>query len=71
MIRFNLLGDLKEVELTEHHIQSFNIINKTMKGQVSHSDILSLGPIVVLDNLRLNHSHAMGKGATRDIKSLS
>ena len=49
MIKFKLLGNLKEVELMEHHTQSSNIINKTLRRQVSHSDSLSLGPTIVLD----------------------
>lgn len=71
MIKFNVLGDLKEVELMEHHIQSSNMITKTLRRQVSHSDKMSRGPIVVLDNLRLNRSHVMGKGVTKYLKSLS
>jgi len=71
MIRFDLIGGLKEVESTEHHTQSSNIINKTLRGQVSHLDNISLGPTVVLDLLGHSRSHAMGKGATRDLKLLS
>ena len=71
MIIFDLLCDLKEVESKEHHIWSSNTINKTLRRQVSHSNCLSLGPTVVLDLLGHSHSHAMGKGATRDPNSLS
>ena len=71
MIKFNLLCDLKEVESMEHHTQSSNIINKTLKRQVSHSDNLSLGPTIVLELLGHNHSHAMDKGATNNLNSLS
>ena len=71
MFRFDLLGDLKEVELMEHHTQSSNIMHKTFKRQVNHSDNLSLGPIIVLDLLGHSRSHVMGKGATNNLKSLS
>jgi len=64
MIRFDFLGDLKEVESTEHHIESYNTINKTLERQVNHSEILSLCPTVVLDLLGHSCSHAMGKRAT-------
>jgi len=36
VIIFKSLCYLKEVELMEHHIQSSNIINKTLMRQVSH-----------------------------------
>jgi len=62
MIIFDLLCDIKEVESMEHHTQSSNIINRTHRGQVSHSNSLSLGPTIVLDILGHSHSHAMGKG---------
>ena len=71
MIRFDLLCDLKEVELTEHHTQSSNIINRTFRRQVSHSNTLSLAPTVVLDLLGHSHSHGMGKGVTNNLKPLS
>lgn len=51
IIRFNLLGDFKEMESSEHHTQSSNIIHITFRRQVNHSDCLSLGPIVVWENL--------------------
>lgn len=71
MIRFDLLCDLKEVEPMEHHAQSSIIINRTLKRQVSHSDSVSLGPTTVLDLLGHSHPHAMGKGVTKNLKSLS
>ncbi len=71
MIRFDLLCDLKEVESTEHHAQSSNIINKAIRRQASHLDILSLGLTSILYTLGHSHSHAMGKGVTSNIKSLS
>ncbi len=70
MIKFDLLCDLKEVELIEHHTQSSNISNKTLKRHVSHSYSLLLGPTVVLDLLGHNRSHAMGKGVTNNLKLL-
>ena len=71
MIRFDLLGDLKEVYLKEHHIQPSNTINKTLRRQVSHSNSLFLGPTVVLDLLGHRPSHAMGKGVTNNLNFLS
>jgi len=71
MIKFDLLRDLKEVESMEHHTQSSNIINRTLRRQVSHSNNMSLGPTIVLDLLGHSHSHAMGKGVTNSLKSLS
>jgi len=71
MIRFDLLCDLKEVELMEHHTQSSNIINKTLRRQVSPRDNLSLGPTIFLGLLGHSRSHVMGKGATNNLKSLS
>lgn len=71
MIIFDLLGNVKEVESMEHHTQLSNIIKKTLRRQVIHYDSLSHGPNVFLENLKLSRSHAMGKGETRYIKSLS
>ena len=71
MIRFYLLCDLKEVELTEHINQPIQIINRTLRRHVSHSDILSLGPTDVLDILGLDRFPVIGKGATRNPMSFS
>jgi len=70
-IRFDLLCHLKEVESTKHHIQSSNIINKTLRRQVSHSNSLSLAPTAMLELLCYRRSHAMGKGVARNLRSLS
>lgn len=71
MIIFDLLCDLKEVELMEYHTQSSNIINRALKRKVSHSNNMSLGPTIVLDLLGHSLSHAMGKEVTDNLKSLS
>lgn len=69
--RFNLLCHLKEVESMEHHIQSSNIINKTLIRQVSHSSSLSMVPTAILRLLGHSHSRDMGKGAAKNLNSLS
>lgn len=70
-IRFDLLCHLREVELKKHHIQSSNIINITLKRQVSHSDNLPLGPTAILQLLGHSRSHVMGKGAKNNLNSIS
>lgn len=63
-IKFYLLCHLKELESTEHHIHSSNIINKTLRIQVSYLDSLSLVPTTSLHILGHSLSHGMGKGLT-------
>ena len=65
------ISDLTKVESTKHINQPIDINNKTLRRLVSHLDILSLGPIDVMDILGLSHSHDTEKRASRNPKSLS
>ena len=71
MIGFDLPCDLKEVESMEHIKKPIHINNRTLRRHVIHSDILSLGPIDVLDILSLSRFRAIGMGGSGNTKFLS
>ena len=55
----------------KHHTESSNMSFKILKRHVNQLENLFLGPTDVIDILGLSYSHPIGKGATRNPKSLS
>ena len=55
----------------KHINQPIHISNKTIKRHVIHSDIMSLGPIDVLDILSHIRSHDIGMKTSRNPNLLS
>jgi len=68
---FNILGDLKEMQSMEHIKKTHPYQQNTLRGQVSHSNSLSLSPIDDLSLLTQSRSHAIGKTMTGNSKSFS
>ncbi len=71
MIWFDLLSHVKEVEPMETHHTNINYQLQDPKESIQYFRQLALGPIDILDNLRLIHSHAIGMSTTNNSKSLS
>jgi len=67
MNRFNLLGELKEMESTEHINHTFRIPRR----HLSYSDILTLGPFDISNILTSGRSHDIGMPTSRDLLMLS
>jgi len=71
MIGFDLLCDLKKVELLEHIKWPIHINKRTLTSHVSHLRILFLGSTDVLSILSLSCSHTLGMTVSRNPNFLS